>query len=648
MALWLCLLVAAQAATARLAVEEDKNRPVTKVINLLKDMAAQLEKEQKEDEEVYEKVACWCETNDKEKTAAIAEAEARITDLTSTIEEHTATSARLNTEIKNLEAEIAKNQEALAKATAIRQKELAEFNAEEKDMLQSIGALKSAITVLSKHHSSFAQVPEASLLDIASTVSFQFRKHAALLKGVVTPSQRKAMAAFMQAPGDYFDADPTFKQSYAPQSGQIFGILKQMKETFESNLSASHKEEMAAQEAYEDLKAAKEAEIKAGTEQKDAKTQELADTDAKLADDKQNLEDTRNSLSADQKFLMNLKETCQMTDQEWEERQKARQEDVQAVGEALAILSSDDAHDTFTSTFNFLQTEEQGKRDQAAKVLFTAAKKYSNPKLAAIASSMRLDAFTKVKAAIDEMIAALLKEKEDEIKHKDFCTDAINKNERAQELKARDISELEAKIADLTSTIDTLTKAIATLESEIAEMQTQLKRAGEDRELENKDFQQTVSDQRETQALLQKALGVLEAVYAKKESFVQKQEPAGPPPPPGFKTYKKQGGAGGVLGMLQQIIAEAKQLEADAIKAESDAQKAYESFVKDTNASIEEKNRDITNKSGEKAQAEADKTAAEQDLEAANNEQQQNRNENADLHKSCDFTLNNFDIRQED
>ena len=625
---------------------DGKNRPVTKVINLLKDMQAQLEKEQEEDEEVYEKVACWCETNDKEKTQAIADAEALITDLTSAIEEGTANSARLNTEIKNLEAEIAKNQEALDKATALRQKELAEFNAEEKDLLMSIGALKSAVTVLSKHNS-FAQVPSETLLNLAVTIQHQFKKHASLVESLVTPSQKKAVAAFLQAPGDYFDAEPTFKQSYAPQSGQIFGILSQMKETFENNLSSSQKEEMAAQQAFEDLKAAKEAEIKAGTEQKDAKTQELADTDAKLADDKQNLEDTRNSLSADQKFLMNLKETCQMTDQEWEERQKARQEEVQAVSEALAILSSDDAHDTFTSTFNFLQTEEQGKRDQAAKVLFTAAKKYGNPKLSAIATSMRLDAFTKVKAAIDEMIAALLKEKEDEIKHKDFCTDAINQNERAQELKARDISELEAKIADLTSTIDQLTKAIATLEAEIAEMQTQLKRAGEDRELENKDFQQTVSDQRSTQALLNKALGVLEAVYAKKEAFMQKQEPAGPPPPPGFKTYKKQGGAGGVLGMLQQIIAEAKQLEADAIKAESDAQKAYESFVKDTNASVEEKNRDITNKSGEKAQAEADKTAAEQDLDASNNEQQQNKNEEADLHKSCDFTMTNFDVRQE-
>merc|ERR1719353_2172498 len=85
-------------------------------------------------------------------------------------------------------------------------------------------------------------------------------------------------------------------------------------------------------------------------------------------------------------------------------------------------------------------------------------------------------------------------------------------------------------------------------------------------------------------------------------------------------------------------------MEADAIKAETDAQKAYESFVKDTNASMEEKSRDITNKSEEKAEKEVDKTNAEEDKASALNEQQQN--ENADLHKSCDFTLDNFDARQ--
>merc|ERR1711907_860011 len=101
------------------------------------------------------------------------------------------------------------------------------------------------------------------------------------LTGVLTHSQRKAGAAFIQAPADYFDAEPTFKQSYAPQSGAIFGILKQMKETFETNLASSQKEEAANQKAYEDLKSAKETEITAGQEQVDAKTIELADTDEK-------------------------------------------------------------------------------------------------------------------------------------------------------------------------------------------------------------------------------------------------------------------------------------------------------------------------------------------------------------------------------
>merc|ERR1719207_454272 len=145
-------------------VEGAKNRPVSKVITLLKDMLKQLEKEAEEDEEIYDKMACWCETNDKEKTKAIAEAEARIDDLTSAIEELTASSARLNTEIKNLEGEVARNQEALDKATAIRQKQLAEFNEEEKDNLESISAMKSAITVLSKHNSaSMLQVEHSQI-----------------------------------------------------------------------------------------------------------------------------------------------------------------------------------------------------------------------------------------------------------------------------------------------------------------------------------------------------------------------------------------------------------------------------------------------------------------------------------------------------
>jgi chromosome segregation ATPase len=217
-------------------LEAAKNRPVSKVITLLKDMLKQLEKEAEEDEEIYDQLACWCETNDKEKTKSIGDAESKIEQLTTAIEDLTAGSARLNTEIKNLEKEVAKNQEALDQATEIRQKELAEFNAEEKDLLGSISALKSAVTVLSKHNSaSLLQI--GSMGAITSGVQAAMQMHGDLLKGVFTHKQRRAVAAFLQSPQDYFDAEPTFKQSYAPQSGEIFGILKQMKETFEANLA---------------------------------------------------------------------------------------------------------------------------------------------------------------------------------------------------------------------------------------------------------------------------------------------------------------------------------------------------------------------------------------------------------------------------
>jgi len=253
-------------------------------------------------------------------------------------------------------------------------------------------------------------------------------------------------------------------------------------------------------------------------------------------------------------------------------------------------------------------------RAQASKLLSAVAQKTQNPRLATLAVRVRLDAFTRVKKAIDDMVAQLLKEKEDEIKHKDFCVDEFNTNELQTEKKERAKQDLTAKIEDLDSTIEQLTKAIDTLKSEVAEMQVQMKRAGEDREKENKEFQTTVADQRATQKLLTAALNILKGFYAKKAAaLVQVQQPAGPPPPAGFEAYKKNAAAGGVMGMIQQIINDAKSMEAEVIRSEEDAQKAYEEFVKDTNGSIDAKSKDIVNKSETKAKAEGDRVEAKED-----------------------------------
>merc|ERR1719272_1224603 len=349
---------------------------------------------------------------------------------------------------------------------------------------------------------------------------------------------------------------------------------------------------------------------------------------------------------------MMLKEKCSMTDGEWEERQKTRQLEMEACSKALAVLSSDDAHDLFTKTFNPSLVQKENamhseRRSQASKLLSAVAQKLESPRLATLAVRVRLDAFTRVKKAIDDMVSQLLKEEEDEIKHKDFCVEEFNKNQLQTEKKEREKQDTAAQIEDLTLTVKQLDKAIETLKAEIAEMQVQMKRAGEDREKENKEFQTTVADQRATQKLLAQALNVLKGFYDKKaKAALLQQEPAGPAPPPGLKAYKKNAAAGGVMGMIQQIINDAKAMEAEAIKSEEDAQKAYEDFVKDTNTSIEEKTISITNKTEEKAQAEADKVEAEAEKEALMTELEQLSNESADLHSSCDFVLKNFEIRQ--
>merc|ERR1719355_287145 len=104
----LCLFLVFSMAIDVRAADQAGSGAIAKIVNILKDMVKQLQKESEEDEDTYEKMGCWCETNDKEKTKSIEDAQSRIKQLGTSIEELTQASSRLNTEIKDLDAEIAK------------------------------------------------------------------------------------------------------------------------------------------------------------------------------------------------------------------------------------------------------------------------------------------------------------------------------------------------------------------------------------------------------------------------------------------------------------------------------------------------------------------------------------------------------------
>merc|ERR1719171_505002 len=155
------------------------------------------------------------------------------------------------------------------------------------------------------------------------------------------------------------------------------------------------------------------------------------------------------------------------------------------------------------TTFKFVQIAsdeqqssiEKQRRQKAAAVLRTGAAKLHSPDLAMLATSVELDAFTKVKAMIDNMIATLQTQQADEVKKNDWCKAEIQANEmdtaKAKDLKA----DQEAKIGELEATIKRLSEEIETAHLNIDKLNLELQRASENRKKENLDFQKVVADQ---------------------------------------------------------------------------------------------------------------------------------------------------------
>lgn len=656
-----------------------------KVVRLLQDMQHQLESELADDKAVHEQLDCWCKTNDREKTQAIEMGEERESQLKAFLGEAAAKMEELTAKRNAALKEVDRDFDALQEAQALRRKENVESHTEEADLIEAIKACDQAITVLKEYN------PNAA--DLAQVRAVAHRLQAAqvleLGKRSATASQLAALRAFLsQGQGaTSFLAIPGY-QSFGSQTGAIFGVLEQMKEDFEKDLSDNQAKEKAAAEAFAQLKAAKEEEIAAGRALVLELDGEIADLKAKHAEAFKELEDVQAQLELDRTFLANLKEKCAETDAEFEKRVADRNTEIAAVADTIKILNTDEAFDNFATTVNnargreeaaqgsiqrsegaanagFLQTgsrsshqesaEQQMKLRKVAQMLESAAGRLGVPALSQLAVRAQLDAFTRVKADIDKMVAELSQQQKDEEEHRDWCIDEFNKNNRSTAAADDKKNNLIAKIAELEKEIESLTKEIDASVAAVAEMQEQMKRASENREAENADYQQTLSDQRMTQMILNKALDRMKQVYA----FLQSQQPGAPHiqtsgthtdpgnGPARFTKYETNVGGGRVVSMLEEIIGDSRTMENDAIQAEQDAQVAYESMMQDSNKAITQYTKKIVNMKGARANAQESKTLAKSDLKATLHELEDLHNTFADLQGSCNFILKNFDARQE-
>merc|ERR1719456_1510316 len=268
------------------------------------------------------------------------------------------------------------------------------------------------------------------------------------------------------------------KEGYAPASGEILGILKQMKDEMEADLKEMTGEENGALQAYDELMAAKEKEVASATKAIEEKTARLGETAVKIVEAKNDLEDTSEGLAEDKKFLADLQKNCGLKTKEWEAYKKTMAMEQAALADTIKLLNDDDALDLFKKTLPgssaFVQVEVTSAelRRQALTILRDASKSRKSAQLDFIALALRGKAggFEKVLKMIDDMVVILKKEQVADDDKKEYCEIEFDHTEDKIKEGKRSISDLEAKIADEKEAIETVSGEIKVLQDGIADL----------------------------------------------------------------------------------------------------------------------------------------------------------------------------------
>ena len=646
---------------------------------MVEEMKATVEKEGKEDLKAYDEYKCWCNTGGDEKRKAIEYATETIADLEAFLGDAAGKEGELKTEIATLAQDIADDNSAIAQASGVRDKENSEFAASEADLKESIGLLKEAIATISgaqtlaqvgpalvevrsvvkKHVGNFDSVMQKDLFDMLGSFD-NMLGHKSQDSNVATGAfigevfLPKRDAAVLEQGGESAPSgNAAGAKSYNSQGGEIVGLLGAMQDEMVRDLSASQKEEFKALVDFQNLRAAKLAEIEATTSQKELTETALADLLNKAAKAHEDLEATKEAKAADEKFLAELTQNCQVVDQEYQERSKIRADEVVALSEVIEILTGDDARELFARSVgtSFLQvdmsaTAQEKMTDKVVQTLLKTAKKHHDLALMSLAVNLKLDAFDKVKKTMDKMLAELKVQQQNEVEQFEMCKKNIDETEDSIKVENNNKDDLAETNKDLTNTLATLDDEIKTLKQEVSDQEVGLKKAGIDRKAENELYQQAVADQRATVTILNMALDRMKKFYTPNALVQIQAHGSVAPPPPKPKAYEKSAGAGGVLQLLAQIISEAEQEGKVLVLNENDQQRIYSEFVASATASIEadrnsiaEKEKHTAESSGALSKTEESQLANQEMLDSLDGQL-------TALHAECDYVIKYFKLRQ--
>merc|ERR1719272_2606902 len=282
---------------------------------------------------------------------------------------------------------------------------------------------------------------------------------------------------------------------------------------------------------------------------------------------------------------------------------------------------------------------------------------------------------------IDEMVGSLKKEQVDDNEKKAYCAAKFDKSDDKKKSLERSIKDLKTTIDDTKESIASASEDIEALTAGIKALDASVSEATTQRKEESAEYQSLMASDGAAKEVLGFAKNRLNKFYNPKlykapparelseadqivvnngGTLAPTAAPGGiagtgiglaqvaPPPPPEANLAYKKGGeeSGGVMAMIDLLVADIdKELQIMEVD-EKDARQDYEQFMGDASDKRAEDSKAITDKESAKADAESQLEVDTESKKSKTIEAMETAKYIGGLHEECDWLLSNFDARQ--
>merc|ERR1719387_2985913 len=594
---------------------------------MLTDMKAKGAAEKEAEATSFAEYETFCKETAWDKTTSIKTAKAAIEQLSADIDKATSDAAEAAKAISVLDTDLATWKKDIEVQTRERKEAKGTFDMVHQDYTESIDAVSRALAILKPGPGASSFIQIESLLNLNKIPAQAKNKILAFL-------QDKPTNALLQD-AEMIEQPQASKYNYESSSGGIIQMVEELGDKFEDERSAIEEKEANEKHAFDMMMQDLNSQVAHATEEMDSKTAYKAGKEEEKSAAEGDLADTQAALAADSKFLSDLTVECEQKAIDFAARQKTRQEELDAIGQAIEIMSSDSVAGSGekhlpqliqtksqkSSMLAQLRSTSQSATQQAVAIYLRDQAKRTNSRiLSLIAAKAAQDPFKKISKMIKDMIDKLTQEAQEEAEHKGFCDSELGSNKATRDTKTEEANLLTAKIEELTAEVSKLAVQIGELSSSIAALDKAMSEATAQRAAEKEKNTITIADAKAGKEAVARAMTVLKTYYDKaatNTALIQNKVPGAPET---FdKPYTGMEG-GGVMGMLEVCESDFARLDSETTASEAENAKSFDEFSADSSASKEAKTAEMKDKEAEKTTKESADAQAKKDLKGVTEE----------------------------